>query len=1286
MRKPRWKFWKREPKPDSRTVYANQGPEFLLTGDETTTRFCSNAIISSRYTWINFVPKNLFEQFHNIANVFFAVITILYMFAEASTSIWANLGPLIAIIAITMIKDGVEDILRHRRDRTLNHMTYQVLQLDSINRTISWIPKKAMSIKVGDVVLCERDQAFPCDLVVLASSLESSELNVTTANLDGETNIKKYYAVTRTQTIYSNYTPERIVTGIHIDQFDKIAEQLYVRIDCQSPSADLGKFEGRLNTRMDTDHPLTFHNLVLRGAKLRNTDFMIGVTVYTGKETKLSLNGKQSKRKYSSREARSNIILLTFIVSMFVLAIIFASVFTFWTSLNQRNTWYIPTSKQTPWSFVQDVFRFIFILNYLIPISIIITLEFQQLLVAYLISSDLRMYSASEDLCAKANSAQLADELGQVEFLFSDKTGTLTQNVMRLCLCAIVNSNKVYAFHPSLVRPLSQNLEAMSAVSSSEGLQIGENNTFPMVFSTSESESESESGCYRAVVDKRTRKTCLNPDGDPEFQKFLIMAGLCHTVDVSKQTGSLAATMQNIVYEASSPDEKALVEGAANQGVAFIGKRPVEGEISCSCYTLESYNTCETAQGKEHEDYFVDAVLEFTSERKRMSVMVRHPDGTYHIHSKGAESAMLSPEICTSTAGEVRSQVIKHVTDFAVEGYRTLVFSSRQVNQTEYSTLLADLHKATGLVGQSREQAVKLAYAAIESQLQPMFVTAVEDQLQPGVKQCMCNLREAGIQIWILTGDKEETAITVSQAAGHFTQQMSLIRMTNCPDFQTAACWLFEQLEGLQSRTNQKYRNHQGTRTTRTSIMASAEEIDEAFLTALEQAQETKGGSIELSSGLKRLQQRMTTFIERHGDAESRVHRRRQRHRPGMGGEMVGLVIDGKTLVYLLDPTLREAFLDLCMNVTTVLCCRMTPLQKAGVVQLVQVGLSPSNGCQGGPVTAAVGDGGNDVAMLLQASVGIGIYGKEGLDAARAGDYSIPEFRHLTELFILHGHWAYHRLSFTMNLFYYKCTALVTTQILLAFYSGFSQMVSFGSLLFALYNLTMTSLGCLLYGMFERHLPDHVLLTRPYLYRLITRQANLTIWFVALWVLDGIWHGVVAFYATYFSVSGGLQWAAALFYDGNLNAQAAYDFEYAGTTMYIIVWISVNVRIAILTRDMNWIIFIGFCGTACNTVLYYANDSSIFVGLALSPAFWLTLLLAVFIANLPDLIWRVISDAWWSMQIFICDLRAENVPRKRRRELGAFWFQALVHGHREDGSYVDCTSRTVDALSSRKSW
>ncbi|KAF6770581.1 hypothetical protein AHF37_11263, partial [Paragonimus kellicotti] len=184
------------------------------------------------------------------------------------------------------------------------------------------------------------------------------------------------------------------------------------------------------------------------------------------------------------------------------------------------------------------------------------------------------------------------------------------------------------------------------------------------------------------------------------------------------------------------------------------------------------------------------------------------------------------------------------------------------------------------------------------------------------------------------------------------------------------------------------------------------------------------------------------------------------------------------------QPTLREAFLDLCMNVTTVLCCRMTPLQKAGVVQLVQVGLSPSNGCQGGPVTAAVGDGGNDVAMLLQASVGIGIYGKEGLDAARAGDYSIPEFRHLTELFILHGHWAYHRLSFTMNLFYYKCTALVTTQILLAFYSGFSQMVSFGSLLFALYNLTMTSLGCLLYGMFERHLPDHVLLTRPYLYRL----------------------------------------------------------------------------------------------------------------------------------------------------------------------------------------------------------
>ncbi|OON14777.1 phospholipid-translocating P-type ATPase, flippase, partial [Opisthorchis viverrini] len=1285
-----------------RTVFANQGPACLLNDGEEMKQFCSNAIISARYTWLNFVPKNLFEQFHNMANIFFATITVPYAFAEAATSVWSNLGPLIAILVMTMIKDGIEDILRHRRDRKVNHRLVQTLNVNPAGTTPEWVVKRAMNLRVGDVICCERDQSFPCDLVVLASSNTSTEINVTTTNLDGESNIKKYYAVSSTQPAYLKLAPDRfhkmITNSSH--PLHKMIKSLYVRVECEQPNADLTKFEGRLSTKYVKDIPLSTSNVALRGAKLRNTDFMLGMVVYTGEETKLSLNGKKSARKYTTRESRSNVILLSFIVSMVLLAVIFATVFTLWTGKTKNTIWYIPTSPQTSWQFIQNLFRFVFILNYLIPISIVITIELQQLLLAFLISQDMKMYLESEDLCAKANSSQLADELGQVEFLFSDKTGTLTLNSMRLCLCGILESEKVYTFRP------------LSATSSNTSTDFC---AFETVWDRESNSSQSDTS--DSFPNKSTiHRQWLIPDAnDTLLQEFLTTSALCHTLDVANteidgeyQNGRNEISLSQIpIYEASSPDEKALVEGAAQNGVVFVGVEPVEDSISTKRYKIEYRNGGSTNDNAaEQKCYLVDAVLEFTSERKRMTVMVRYPDGTYHIHSKGAESTMLTPENCPATSGGLRTQAIKYVTDFAVEGYRTLVFSSRQLEEAEYRTLLTDLHKASGLVGSERATAMQNAYAAIETNLSPKFVTAVEDQLQPGVKECLKNLREAGIQVWILTGDKEETAITVSQAAGHFTQQMSLLRLTHCPDFETAACMVFEQLEGLQSRTDERRLSRGKALTSHTEkfypqITATAEEVDDALYAVAEEVLSSEGENASKINRIKNLQRKMLSLTRTK--ITSRTHRRKHRRRPGCGGEPIGLVIDGKTLSFMLQPSLREAFLDLCMNVTTVLCCRMTPLQKASIVQLVQFGLSVNSiGGGGPPVTAAVGDGGNDVAMILQASVGVGIYGKEGLEAARAADYSIPQFRHLTRLFLLHGHWSYHRISFTMNLFYFKCTALVTTQIMLNFYGGFSQTVSYSSLMFALFNLTMTSLTCLLYGIFEQHLPENALLARPYLYRLviilnvlrvqtsqsfyfvflcctpepvtpllpiyfvpeqISQQANLKLWYVMIWIVEGVWHGIITFIMTFFALGGGF-YAPASFYDSGLSSRATYDLYFLGIANFIFLWISVSVRILTLSRCINTGVLIGYGITLINIVLFYPDQPAAFVGLFLSPAFWFTLILTVVLANMPGLIWRILSDAWWTVQIELSKISSKRMRHKLLRSFRV-WLSAIIWGDRD---------------------
>ncbi|TGZ74705.1 hypothetical protein CRM22_000806 [Opisthorchis felineus] len=1048
----------------SRTVFANQGPEILLNDGEQVGTFCSNAIITARYNWINFIPKNLLEQFHNMANIFFAVILIPYGFAIAATSAWSNLGPLIALLAIIMIKDGVEDIFRHRRDRRLNHKPFKKLIVDSTGTTLQWVISRAMDLRVGDVICCERDDAFPCDLVALASSNASTEINVTTANLDGESNLKKFYAVSDTHSAYIKVAPNQFHkhASQFTDMYREMLETLYVRVDCEQPTADLTKFEGRLSTKRVCDIPLNVSNMVLRGSKLQNTDFMVGLVIYTGKDTKLSLNGKQFKRKFSTSAARSNFLIFSLIIVMIVFSLIFAVIFTFWTRKTMDGTWYLP--------------------------------------------------------------------------------------------------------------------------------------------------------------------------------------------------------------KASSPDEKALVEGAAQHGVVFVGVEPVEDSISTKRYKIEYRPDGSTNDNAvEQKSYLVDAVLEFTSERKRMTVMVRYPDGTFHIHSKGAESTMLTPENCPATSGDLRTQAIKYVTDFAVEGYRTLVFSSRQLEEAEYRLLLTDLHKASGLVGSERASAMQNAYAAIEANLSPKFVTAVEDQLQPGVKECLNNLREAGIQVWILTGDKEETAITVSQAAGHFTQQMSLLRLTHCPDFETAACMVFEQLEGLQSRTDERRQSRGKAVTSHTEkfypqITATAEEVDDALYAVAEEVLSSGGENASKINRIRNLQRKMLSLTRTK--ITSRIHRRKHRRRPGCGGEPIGLVIDGKTLGFMLQPSLREAFLDLCMNVTTVLCCRMTPLQKASIVQLVQFGLSANSiGGGGPPVTAAVGDGGNDVAMILQASVGVGIYGKEGLEAARAADYSIPQFRHLTRLFLLHGHWSYHRISFTMNLFYFKCTALVTTQIMLNFYGGFSQTVSYSSLMFALFNLTMTSITCLLYGIFEQHLPENALLARPYLYRLISQQANLKLWYVMIWIVEGVWHGVITFIMTFYALGGGL-YAPASFYDSGLSSRATYDLYFLGITNFILLWISVSVRILTLSRCINTGVLIGYGITLLNFVFFYPDQPAAFVGLFLSPAFWFTLLLTVVLANIPGLIWRILSDAWWTVQIELSKISSKRMRQKLLRSFRV-WLSAIIWGDRD---------------------
>ncbi|KER29686.1 hypothetical protein T265_13329, partial [Opisthorchis viverrini] len=575
-------------------------------------------------------------------------------------------------------------------------------------------------------------------------------------------------------------------------------------------------------------------------------------------------------------------------------------------------------------------------------------------------------------------------------------------------------------------------------------------------------------------------------------------------------------------FQANSPDEKALVDAASKLGIVLKSVSPDPHYESARRLTFQ-INWGQSHADVTTQEFTVDATLEFDYTRRRMTVMVRHPDGTFHIHTKGAESSMLEPNLCSRTSSEIRTKALERVNEIASAGLRTLVFATKQLSQDEYQQLLDERRMALSRLGEARREALRASTERIESGLELLAVTGIEDKLQIGVKECLENLRAAGIQIWVLTGDKEETAITVSQSAGHFPESMTILRITGCTDFTSVAELVFKHLQGLDARYEQA-RLNQCWPKSKSKVSAgmrwlspTLDEIDEVVCTAAQFAiapdpHKKKSDFVNIKSYSSETDVRSPTY---------RVPGRRGRKKPGASGESVGLVVDGASLVHALHPSLRTAFLDLCMNVTTVLCCRMSPMQKASMVELVHLGLKDANR----PVTAAIGDGGNDVSMILQANVGIGIYGKEGREAARAADYVLPQFRlndsfvgnqltgksvlspltsstrFLQNLLLVHGHWAYYRISHTMLLFYFKCVALVTTNVLLSFYSGFSANAWFSSIIFGLYNLTLTSLVYILFGMFERHLTYDQLMENPKLYRTVCHSDQFNGVFVIIHII-----------------------------------------------------------------------------------------------------------------------------------------------------------------------------------------
>ncbi|KAM8885159.1 phospholipid-transporting ATPase ID-like isoform 2-T4 [Spinachia spinachia] len=884
-------------------------------------RYATNAIKTSKYNPFTFLPMNLFEQFQRIANAYFLFLLVLQN--------------------------------RHRSDNQVNNRKVKVL-IDRKLRSEKW-----MDVQVGDIIKLENNQFVTADLLLLSSSEPLDLVYIETAELDGETNLKVRQALT--------------VTGDLGEDVEKLAD-FNGEVRCEPPNNRLDRFAGTL-THAGQKYPLDNEKILLRGCTLRNTGWCFGLVLFGGPETKLMQNCGKSTFKRTSIDHLMNVLVLCIFGFLALMCVILAIGNCLWElKAGSQFTAFLPRQdgNSAGFSAFLTFWSYVIILNTVVPISLYVSVEIIRLGNSFYIDWDRKMYHSRNDTPAQARTTTLNEELGQIKYVFSDKTGTLTQNIMTFNKCSVNGKSYGDVFDYSGQR-----------------LDISEH-TEPVDFSFNPLADPRFVFYDHALVEAVKLE-------NPEVHTFFRLLALCHTVMAEeKKEGELS-------YQAQSPDEGALVTAARNFGFVFRSRTPDSVSI--------------VEMGKERR-YELLAILDFNNVRKRMSVIVRNPEGKLRLYCKGADTIIY--ERLHQSCGKLMEVTTEHMNEFAGEGLRTLALAYKDLDQ-EYFSRWKQQHHEVSTSLDDRDGRLDELYEEIETDLQLLGATAIEDKLQDGVPQTIEQLAKADIKVWVLTGDKQETAENIGYSC-------NLLR----------------------------------------------EEMDEVFVLSGNSAEDVRQ---ELRNALSSMKPSEDSAVRPDGPLGKRG---KVMPDEPVNGEY-GLIVNGHSLAFALERSTELDFLRTACMCKAVICCRVTPLQKAQVVQLVKKYKQA--------VTLAIGDGANDVSMIKAAHIGVGISGQEGMQAVLSSDYSFAQFRFLQRLLLVHGRWSYLRMCKFLRYFFYKNFTFTFVHFWFAFFCGFSAQTVYDEWFITLYNLVYTALPVLGMSLFDQDVNDGWSFQHPQLY--VPGQLNL---------------------------------------------------------------------------------------------------------------------------------------------------------------------------------------------------
>lgn len=1280
--------------------YASPKNELLLD-ERLGVPYCNNQITSSRYSVLSFFPRQLYAQFSRLANAYFFLVAILQMVPGWSTTgTFTTIVPLCVFMGISMAREAWDDFKRHRLDKEENEKIAHILAKNSqpkrdefvyakdenldtrlrpTNSTVSspastrfnnfdllgerhgvYVEERQWKdLRVGNFVLLKQNDWVPADLLLLASDGENNECFVETMALDGETNLKSRQP-----------HPELSKLACAASGLANIN----ARVTTEDPNIDLYNFEGNLELQGHRNEclqkfPLGPDNIIYRGSILRNTQNVVGMVIFTGEETKIRMNALKNPRvKAPKLQWKINMIVafMVFVVATVSLFSYFGHVLENRKFLDDNQAWYL--MKQDAGT-AATIMSFIIMYNTMIPLSLYVTMEIIKVMQSKLMEWDIDMYHAETNTPCESRTATILEELGQVSYIFSDKTGTLTDNKMIFRKFSFAGTSWFHDVDPgdnSLEKQNSE-LEVISYDGrgvlnnfQTEEVHDGPSSAKAGTLPRKSVEYKGNSGAtysgrpsMRSLRADRTSSSKTTSDNNTHSQgghqnlknsyeliryiqqhpddafsqkaKFFILSlALCHTC-LAKKSEDSSADDDTVEYQSSSPDELALITAARDLGYVVLGRN---GKF----LTIKSY-----PDGFDEEprldEYEILNYIDFSSLRKRMSVLLRIPEQPDKVLliCKGADSIILErlhnremayekldeinsttkdrkeaeaeliiqkklslerlaadddvvsnrlrPSISSNPRGSLSLKAVRKsmsrkaagqqdpemqiesidqfldnikrtddeldevisksrkslhkqqlekygprvsteqhhrnsgilnspptqsapmdtsngnsdmlqyigseellqndeyviertlqaIDEFSTEGLRTLLYAYRWIDLEEYTKWEENYHQAkTSLT--DRKAKIESVGAEVEVGLSLLGTTAIEDKLQEGVAESIEKIRRAGIKMWMLTGDKRETAINIGYSC-------KLIY-----DYSTVV------------------------------ILSTNEENMIAKMNAV--VQEIDSGNV--------------------------AH--------------CVLVIDGATLALFEDnPNLMSVFVELCTKTDSVICCRASPSQKALMVSKIRKTDKKL-------VTLAIGDGANDIAMIQSADIGVGIAGKEGLQASRSSDYSIGQFRFLLKLLFVHGRYNYIRTSKFVLCTFYKEVAFYLTQLIYQRYTMFSGTSLFESWSLSMFNTLFTSLPVLCIGMFEKDLKPVTLLTVPELYSTGRSSQGFNLFVFLQWVILG---AASALMVTFLNVK--------IWGETSLSDNTLYPL---GIVNYTAIVFLINIKCQFVeTHNRNWLAF-----------------------------------------------------------------------------------------------------------------